>query len=254
MDTNNEGNEGLSTDIQSGAIPLKESGLPLGIPIQPDIMASYHEHASLKAMTMSALLGQHKLIGTYTISTATDPTKPIWSFRHTPAAVASMHLRSMVKLFRLSSWTLHFKFEFRSNFQQVGQCLVVQHNIPLQVSWYLLGKDITRNDETQLYTNYKLMTLLPHTKVAMGEDVDVNATMKWNIPVEGVQSHPTLYAWKTSSTLASPNEDYDMGSIFVIAPWKMDVAQGVTPEMTVRIWSWLTDVKLASYDPEDTIL
>lgn len=245
---------GISMINQSGAEPQEESGLPLGLPRQPDIMATHHAHAEAQRLSLISLLEQDKLVGTFVINTASQEDKPVWQFTHTATNVLNMHMRTMKTFFRLASWTLHFKFEFRSNFQQVGQCLVVQHNMPLELLWYLIGREPNTADETLLFKSYRLMTLLPHTKVAMGEDVDVNATMNWNIPIEGAQSYEAGYNWNTSTNEGLVREEYSLGKIFVIPAIQMHVSTGVTPEMTVRIWSRLSNLKLAAYDPRDPLL
>lgn len=245
---------GYSTVNESGAVPLQESGLPLGLPRQPDQMALYHSHAETARVAFTTLLEQEKLVGTYMITPNTPTNVPVWSFRHTASNVLNMHLRSMSKLFRLSSWTIHFKFEFRSNFQQVGQCLVVQHNMPLELLWYILGKDEEDVAADVIYDSYRYMTLLPHTKVAMGEDIDVTATLNWNIPLEGCYALEAGYVWPSQDTSKVVAEPIELGEIFVIAPIKMEIANGVTPNMSVRIWSRLSNLKLAAYDPTDQLL
>lgn len=247
--------QGMSTVNQSGAKPLEESGLPLGIPKQIDVMASHHDHAGTARLALTTLLSQDKLVDTITINSATSQTVPVWKFTHDASSVLQMHMRTYADFFHMSSWTLHFKFEFRSNFQQVGQCLVVQHNIPERTFWYLIGKRSGSDSYAELYSDYKLMTLLPHTKVSMGEDVDVHATMNWNLAVEGCQSSYAGYSWPPGDGIKGfKNEIQRMGHIFVIAPIPMQIAQGVSPNMSVRIWSRLSNLKLSAYDPKDTVL
>jgi len=180
--------QGFSTINESGAVPSVESGLPLGLPEQPDLMASHHERAMVARFQLTTLLEQEKLVGTFKINNNTATDSSIWEFVHTARNVLELHLRTYKTIFKLSSWKLHFKFEFRSNFQQVGQLLVVQHNMPMKTLWYLLGKYQDLDGSNKLSENYMLMTILPHTKVAMGEDVDVHACMNWNIPIEGCMS------------------------------------------------------------------
>lgn len=245
---------GFSTINESGAIPSVESGLPLGLPEQPDLMVSHHERAMVARFHLTSLLEQEKLVGTYEITPTTDPSTAVWEFVHTARNVLELHLRTYKTIFRLSSWKLHFKFEFRSNFQQVGQILVVQHNIPLKTLWYILGKYQDLDGSNKLSENYMLMTILPHTKVAMGEDVDVQATMNWNIPIEGCMSSYSGYQYDHESAENTYAQEIEMGRIFVIAPVKMQVALNVTPSMTVRIWSRLSNLRLAAYNPLDSVI
>jgi hypothetical protein len=241
-----------ATVIDTGAIPLPLSNIPLGIPDKPDIMASHHGNSSAAMWSLSEIFSQQKLIGTYNISTSTAVDKPVWSFQHTFQNVLDLHFRELQGLFSMYSWTLHFRFQFRSNFQQVGQVLIVNHTIPQRLLPFLIG---TKPLKT-LEENYMLMTTLPHVKVPMGEDIDVDCSLKWNVPVQAptfTKEHYTL----PSGDVPLPDTltlQYDMGSVFVIAPIQMEVAQNVTPNMTVRIWSWLTDVKMGGYSPADAII
>lgn len=248
----NSNETGYSTINQSGAPPLEESGLPIGLPRQPDIMALHHSHIMTNKAALTTLLEQDKLIGTYPIGVGMDPGSPVWQFVHTYSNVAKLHLRSFQDTYKLASWTLHFKFEFRSNFQQVGQNLVVQHNIPTELLSYIFGTGTLGGSD--LYKSYKIMTQLPHTKVAMGEDVDVHATMNWNIPLESAFESGFSYKWPLTESMQSRIENIEFGTIAIVPAIPMQVAKGVSPNMTVRVWSRLSNLKLGAYSPVDTIL
>jgi hypothetical protein len=246
--TNNEipTETGRATQIDSGATPLSTSNIPLGLSA-PDILANYHGNATVKDWTYSELLSQHKLVGTFQITPKTDPLSPIWSFNHTMKNVFDLHFREMKKLFRLYSWTLNFSFEFHSNFQQVGQVLVVNHNIPKNCIPYLLGSAYN------LETSYRVQTMLPHVKVPMGEDCLVHCCLQWKAPVEAAINTKYTYTYSDSKGLSDAS-DYDMGTVYLIAPIPMQIVERVDPAMTVRIWSYLTNLKMAAYDPVDDLL
>lgn len=245
-----------ATEIDSGAARLNLGSAPMFSQLSLDPATSIHGPAKAPAWSLAELVGQRKLIATKIITTANtagDTTKGhIWSFRHTFANVLNDHMREMKSLFRLFSWKLHFCFQFRSNFQQVGQLVVVQHHIPKNLLLYLTGYE-------DFNTNQQLHYMLPHVKVPMGEDVDVEAEMVWNAPVAasyGVESYKYTSERINEYNLARQIEhsSYDMGSISVFVSQTMEIAQGVNDNMTCRIWSWLTDVKYGAYAPTDDVL
>lgn len=237
----------FATINESGPFSLVESGLPLGITRQPTFGS--HVSADLGSISYIELLSQEKLVDVVKISTTTKPDQSVWSFKNTYSDVIALHAPKQ-NVFRLASWNLHFRFEFRSNFQQVGMALIYQHNYPDDAMSYMIG----HNAPTNLST--KLATQLPHLKIAFGENFDAEAVMKWNLPFHALSSDQQVtgnYAWKLQSSQDYPallNMEPCMGSIHLCVPVQMQVSTGVTPEMTVRIWSWLTDVKLAAYQPD----
>lgn len=167
-----------ATEIESGATHLQSSNVLLGLPEKPDPMESHRTNALASNWTFAQLLGQKKLIATINFGQTWPADRKIWSFQHTMNNVVDMHFRSMTKLFKIWRWTLHFLFEFRSNFQQVGHILVVNHTMPKNYAFNILGKD-------DVWKNYRAITQLPHQKVFMGEDTDVECTLKWDAPLEG---------------------------------------------------------------------
>lgn len=236
-----------ATGIQSGATPLAETELPMHIPTQADFMAMMRSPAQSKPWTYEQLLSQEKRVGKFSITTSTSQTIPVWTFQHTFDNVASLHFPNRKNDFKNYSWKLHFRLQFRSNWQQVGQIVVVQHNIPQNVFGYLTGQPTF----LALNNDYAIMTMLPHTKVAMGEDTDVEVEMPWNLPVAASYASMANYVQTAPiagvpALLRSP----DMGTVSIYAPWQMQVANGVNPQMTVEIWSYLTDLTLGGYDPQ----
>lgn len=235
-----------ATQLESGSIPLQGSNVLLGLSEKPDPMLSQRDHALVANWTFAQLLGTHKLVGTYTISTSTPVNQKVWSFIHTFDNVMNMHFRNVKNYFRLWRWTLNFEFEIKSVFQQVGQMLIVNHTIPAVMVRYLQGTNA-------LESSYRRMTQLPHKKIMMGEDTKVYMSLKWDAPVEATFSTQNAYK---NPALPKGNHvvPYDMGEIFLIAPFQMQVAQNVTPQLTVRIYSWLSDVGMSAYSPQDSML
>lgn len=235
-----------AVQLESGSIPLQGSNVLLGLQDKPDPMLDQRTHALVANWPFAQLLGTHKLVGVYTVDTSTPTDKKIWSFVHTFDNVMDLHFRTLKSYFRLWRWTLNFEFEFKSVFQQVGQLLIVNHTIP-QVMMDVL------QEGASLTKDYGRMIQLPHRIIMMGEDTKVFMSLKWNAPVEA-----TFATKKNYINPALPKENYlvpyDMGEIFLIAPYSMEVAQGVTPSMTVRIYSWLSDVGMSAYSPQDSLL
>lgn len=255
--TENEKSEirARATEIDTGALPLSLGSVPMMSSLSLDPSRPFHGNATAPQWNYSELLSQRKLVGTFPITTSSADGHVVWSFRHTFANVIEMHMRTLKNLFHLYSWKLHFSFQFRSNFQQVGQILIVQHHIPRNLFKFLTSYD-------RLEDSYQLCTMLPHVKVAMGEDVDVEAEMVWNAPVSGSFGYANGYEMKSWSMGYGGYDDardieyssYDMGSIAVIVGKQMEVALSVNPQMTVRIWSYLSDLKYGAYCPEDHLV
>nr|AXA52575.1 putative capsid [Linepithema humile polycipivirus 2] len=235
---------------ESGGTPLSLEALPMGLPGQFDIMDQHHSNSSARQWQFSELLAQKKLIGSYSVSTDDTDGTVIYSFRHTFENVLNMHFKTLSSLFRLYSWTLHFRFEVRSNFQQVGQIIIGNHHIPRNVANLLTG-----NTETSPpYSNYYFATMLPHQKVPLGEDTDIDVKMMWDAPVSAASGTLKSYRYRVDDSTDYEYYGYDMGTVYATVGQKMQVASGVNPSATVRVWSWLTDVKMAAYDPDDSTI
>lgn len=244
-----------ATILESGARPLEESNLPLHIPRQPALPIASKEQVRAQAWSFAELLGQEKLVKT--IYTDGSTGKPEWTFHHTLQNVLDMHFGGYKSFFRLYSWKLHFRIQFRSVFQQVGQALVVQHCIPpTMLAWLLRGTTYNDDVPAELYKSYRLMTQLSHTKVPLGEDTEVECEMDWNIPMQGASDNLS-YSYREDIggkiEIARPTSVH-MGSIFIMVPFKMEIAQNVTPQFSIRIWSRLSDITMAGYDPNDKFL
>lgn len=242
-------------EIDTGAFPLQMSNVVLGLPYKPDPTAVLHGTAKTRPWSYGDLVSQHKLLADLTISAGNSNTAGtsgrVWHFRNTWRNVVNTHFGlNFKKLFGLKSWTVNFRFQFRSNFQQVGQSLISYTNIPAQL-WDYHG---LTTEARSLFDigDYMVHTQFPHRKIAMGEDVDVEVALRWLSPFEA-SFGTDVYDYEGDGVKNSWSEGYDMGTLFLSVPFSMEVATGVDPSMSVRIWSWLTDITYAAYTPEDSV-
>jgi hypothetical protein len=231
-------------EIDTGAIPLPMSNVILGLPYKPDPTVSYKQGSAAQTWTYKDLVSQKKLIADLVVNT--NSTGVIWTFNNTWENVLNTHFSGGLRaLFGLKSWTMSFMFEFRSNFQQVGQFCLFYANLPKVLETYHF--DIQKQESA--YKDYGIMTQLPHRKIPMGEDQDCIVSLKWLSPHTSAFG-TDMYAWRSDpSSDSSPW--YDMGSLRLAVPFPMQVATGVDSTMTVRVWSWLEDFTAGAYHPQD---
>lgn len=238
-------------EIDTGAIPLPMSNVLLGLPYKPDPTTSIKAGSVARSWTYADLVSQKKLIADIQIDNTSEGT--IWTFQNTWDNVLKTHFSGddgIRLLFGLKSWTISFLFEFRSNFQQVGQVCIFYSNLPKVLETYHFD---VRNQQS-VYKDYGVITQLPHRKIPMGEDQDCVVSLKWLSPHSSSFGND-MYEWSA----AEPNPDsltpwYDMGSLRLAVPFKMQVSTGVDPTMTVRVWSWLSDFTAGAYHPQDKLL
>lgn len=241
-----QANNSRAKEIDTGAVPLPFSNVEIGLPIKPDPTQIDKTGTSTNSWRYEDIVGQMKLMADLPVSTSTKGY--LWSFQNTWVNVAKFHFRNnMDKLFGIKSWKLKFLFEFRSNFQQVGQLCLFYSNLPSIATSYHFN---TQAATTDPYDDYTVMTQLPHRKIPMGEDVDIPLTCTWISPFKG------SFATSRFKIDDAGNFDpiYDMGTIFLYVPFEMQVATGVDPQMTVRIWSSLSDVQYSAYQPSDSAI
>lgn len=227
-------------EIDSGTYPLSMENVILGLPYKPNSTILDQGSVSAQKWTYGDLVSQRKLITTLSVSSANYANSELWSFTNSWHNVHNTHFRTLQDLFLAKSWTLNFEFEFRSNFQQVGMFCVSYCNVPKRLIPYLY---------TPYFYFYNQQCMLPHRNVFAGEDQNLKISLKWNSPLKASLSD--YYAGE-SSTGSHPNaDDYDMGWIMLTNPAPIQVAQGVDNTMTIRIWSWLSDIEYAGYYPTD---
>lgn len=247
MDSNTEISN-RATELQTGAIPLEADTVTLSLPRKP-IFDSKQSTVS-NSWSLEELLSQPKLLKTIKITA--DTSGEIWRYKHNWRNVWIDHFRSLRKLFPIKSWTLNFIFQFRSNFQQVGMFNLYYTNIPDALQNYLIGDD--GRDDSNL-SKFDHQCQLPHKFIMMGEDHDVHMPLEWNSPfASSIDPYDYVPGSAQISDEEGKFEDYDMGTAVLTVPFKMETATGVDSNMSVRIWTYLTNVTYAGYKPYDQII
>lgn len=226
-------------EIDTGAIPLPFSNVLFGLPYKPDPATNDTRGISAPKWDYGDLISQKKLVTTLSINT--DSEGEIWSFWNTWQNVVDLHVGSLKRIMMMRHWDLNFLFEIRSNFQQVGQLVILYSNAPKHAAQFL---------RPNWQIRYANQCQLPHIKVLMGEDVDVPLTIKWNSPLKG----ETDSEFESSDSGYAYSPGYDMGEIKLLVPFKMQVAKDVWPTMSVRIWSWLSSTTYGGYMGKDSII
>lgn len=226
-------------EIDTGAIPLPMSNVLLGLPYKPDPTSVDKTAGSTQMWTYSDLVSQKKLLADIKVDQQSSGV--IWKFDNNWNNVIKTHFGSIKKLFGLKSWTINFKFEFRSNFQQVGMLNIFYSNSPASmVPYHFFPVENPFDDFT-------VQCQLPHRKIMMGEDQDCDISLSWISP------HKMAYGTEMFG-IEDLTPVYDQGQLFLAVPFKMETASGVDSVMTVRIWTFLTDFKTGAYKPYDDIL
>ncbi|BBM96511.1 putative capsid protein [Colobopsis shohki virus 1] len=228
-------------EIDTGAVPLPMSNVLLGLPIKPTTVDQV-DRSAVKAQpwTWQDLVSQPKHLSD--INVTSTSTGIVYTFRNTWNNVQNLIFRKLDPLFTLKSWTVKLDFEFRSNFQQVGQFVLFYSNLPPTLNSFHFGV-------TEPYTDYALITQLPHRKIPMGEDVNCCVLLKWISPFKSAFGNGQyLPAGDHNSS------NYDMGTLHLSVPFKMEAAQGVVANTTVRVWASLVDVSYSGYAPSDTVI
>lgn len=260
-------------EIDHGTLPLALENVILGLPTKPGIQFDDRSSVNATKWTYDQLVSQKQLIGTYQINTSTDPKKPVFAMRNSWKTIRDLHFRTLDSAFFFKSWKWHLTFEFRSNFQQVGMMTLSYVNLPADAAPYIIGEPISfigqkpevgTKSKNIGYRTTVLDTLetiyqLPHTLIMMGEDQDVECCFNWLSPFKSAFSDKIYNPYSNDGTPWPPfednsYEDYDMGMIRLHVPVPMTLATGVDPNLTIRVWSHLSDVEYAGYIPQDSIL
>nr|WAL01500.1 structural protein [Electric ant polycipivirus 2] len=245
LEANQNTIQSRATEIDTGALPLPMENVLLGLPQKPE-MAIERLSVSSTPWSFSDIVSQKKLFNTITVTPDTPTDLPLYIFKNSWDNVYKNHFRSFKDFFLLKSFTLNFLFEFRSNFQQVGMFNIVYSNIPQNLISYLVGYEN--------FVSYSLQTQLPHRKVFMGEDSDVHIQLKWVSPFKSGLATERYYPDVDRSEGGyTTSDDYDMGSLYLYLPFGMNVSTGVDSTMTVRVWSYLTDVDYSGYTINDNL-
>lgn len=240
---------GRAKQIDTGATPLSLSNVLLGLPTKPTtIVEGDRTGVSAKSWAYQDLIGQWRLMSDILVTPSSQGI--IWQLQNSWHNILSNLVRTpMNKLFCLKSWTLNIKFQFQTSFQQLGQFVVFYSNLPQSMISYHFN--LKSKTDPNPFENYMVQTQLPHTKIPMGECCDVDAKISWNSPFKsgfGVDAYNYVDTTDQVDTL------YDMGTLYLAIPWKMQVATGVTPSASVRIWASLSDITYSGYAPNDNSL
>ncbi|ASK12213.1 putative capsid protein [Solenopsis invicta virus 2] len=242
-------------EIDTGAVPLPMSNVILGLPYKPDPTTVDKTGVMSRPWSFADLVSQKRIVADLHIDNTTNGK--VWEFHNTwmnvlntifkttGSTAGEEHLRN---LFGLKSWTLNFTFQFRSNFQQVGQLIIFYTNMPRLLKNYHSATDVTED----YYSSYMVQTQLPHRKIPMGEDQDVDVSLKWISP-HAAAFGSDMYA-DGQTVYDYTSYLYDMGTLRLHVPFPMEVATGVDSAMTVRVWAWLSDLTTGAYKPYDSVL
>lgn len=257
-------------EIDHGTIPLSLSNVMLGLPVKSGIQFDDRSSVSSTPWAYEQLVSQKRLLTTLQISQTTPTDQPIFLLPNAWDIIRKLHFRNLDSIFFLKSWKWHLTFQLRSNFQQVGMVTISYVNLPLNAFSYYFARPAAQKT-TDIFSlqdlsvgavaSYdgpfpvdKLAAIyqLPHSLMMLGENQDLEVCMDWLSPFKSA-FNPTEYG-----SINAPNSEalgYDMGHIRVHVPIPLTVATGVADNVaTIRIWSHLTDVKYAGYDPTDSNL
>jgi len=242
-------------EIDTGAFPLPLSNVLLGLPVKIDPTASVNMGSVSKPWSYAELVSQKQLLADLKVDITTKDF--LWEYNNTWVNVLQTHFgnRDLRALFGLKSWNLNFLFEFRSNFQQVGQFCLFYSNLPKTLEKYFF-RNISSSATYDPFADYTIQTQLPHRKIPMGEDVNVPVMLKWDCP------HSASFGLDMYNTKGNnfPNDTwldtpfYDFGTLRLYVPWQMQVSTGVSSTMSVRIWTYLSDFTYSAYHPLDSTI
>jgi hypothetical protein len=262
-------------EFDHGTIPMQMANVMLGLPTKPG--PSFDDRSSVSATnwTFDQLVSQRVLLTTFNLTPADGGfnTPPKFILQNSWENIRNIHFRTLDPLFFLKSWKWHLTFQFRSNFQQVGLMAISYVNLPLDTYPYITGEpqcpvemtpsfmELGRYGNSTLTDAHPLdspeaIYQLPHTLISMGEDQDVECTFNWLSPFKAafdyINPKPNFLAYQDKYPEPAV-AIYDMGNVrfHVLVP--MTLATGVSGnELTVRVWSHLSDVEYAGYVPTDS--
>lgn len=265
-------------EFDHGTIPMQMANVILGLPTKPGPSFDDRSSVSATGWTFDQLVSQRVLLTTINInpSTGSIGSSPLFILQNSWDNIRKIHFRTLDPLFFLKSWKWHLTFQFRSNFQQVGMMSISYVNAPIDAYPYLTGKPqqylesplssmelgtygkVTSNLDDHPLDTPEAIYQLPHTLVMMGEDQDVECTFNWLSPFKAAfdDVNPTPDQLATQDKYPEKNGAvYDMGNVRLHTIIPMTLASGIAAnELTVRIWSHLTDVEYAGYIPTDNII
>lgn len=237
-------------EIDTGAVPLPLSNVLLGLPRKNDPIALLTTGSVTQDWKYAELVSQKQLLSDLKVDINTKDK--LWVFENNWLNVLQTHFGNIDvrKMFGLKRWTLNFDFEFRSNFQQVGQFCLFYSNLPKTCENYFF-RNISSMANFDPFKDYTIQTQLPHRKIPMGEDVDISVALEWDCP-HSASFGVDMYGTKgdvDDGTIDTPF--YDFGKLCLYVPWPMEVSTGVSSTMSVRIWTYLSNFKYGAYNISD---
>lgn len=233
--------------ISTGETPLQTSNVILGLPNKPITAPLLDNSAVLSSpWSYSDLISQKRLVADLTISTSSEGI--VWVFRNTWLNVMQTFIKRLEPLFTMKSWTIEFELMVQSNFQQVGQAILFYTNIPEELVPYHFNLTIPA-DATDPMLNYLFQTQMPHLKIPFGENSNFKFPLDWISPFK---SGFGASSFRARNAVNAP--DYDMGTLRLAIAFPMEVATGVTPELSIRIYGSLKNVTYGGYVPTDAII
>lgn len=233
--------------LGTGETPLQAGNVLLGLPTKPT-PASLMDNSSVLSQpwTYTDLISQKRQLADLTVTTSSQGI--IWTYQNSWQNVLNTFIKRLEPLFVMKSWTINFEFEVQSNFQQIGQMIIYYSNIPEVLESYHFNLK-TQAEATDPSLNYLFQTQMPHIKVPMGQDSRPCFQLKWLSPFKSGFGASSFNVRDSSGP-----PDYDMGTLRMAVPWPMEVAPNVTPQLSLRIYGFLSDVTYGGYVPLDSVI
>lgn len=263
-------------EIDKGTLPIQMQNVYLGMPEKPGIQFDDRSSVNSTKWAFEQLVSQKQLLCTFQVDNENpSASKPYFILANNWRNIVNIHFRNLKDLFFVKSWKWHLTFQFRSNFQEVGMASIVYANIPMSAVPYITGSPIEYVDDIVSYyktpgkigipatianTAHPLFTLevanqLPHTHVMFGENQDIQCTMNWLSPFKAGFNDQVYGPADFNDSIVNPNDPgYDMGFIYLFTPVPLTTGTGINKNLTVRVWSHLTDVEYSGYVPTDSII
>lgn len=194
---------------------------------------------SAQKWSIEQFVGQKQLLATLDESVL---AKGPWRFLHSWKNVLSF-FGTYAPLFRNWSWKTHLRFEIQSIFQEQGMDFIYFSNCDYPgVLQELFGVKI-EVDELPLRSIWQL----PHRKIILGENVDVEFDLDWISPYKGAFDD-NAYDKGTGLT-----DNYSMGTIVYRNIEPIQVATGVAKTRNVRVWISFGEIDYSGYAPTTNI-
>lgn len=271
-----------SAEIVSRAKELQISEAPTSTVDRPEDAATKQPTQSLTTIatpswTFAQMYGQKRIFGTYNVTA--DQDGPIFSFHHCPAhIIRTFDLEHMRDIFNFYRATPKFTIEIQSAMQHVGALILTynplvctvdtgfsaQLNSTWDIRTDLLNSDyfnqLMYNIKTDSFKSRKNKILLPHQLIPLGNNSNTVYQMPWQSTRKAL---PIIDDWQFDPRDFDPNVRipyyqssfssllfYPMGSLELSIYAPLQIATGVNPNLTVRVWVELPDLQFFGYNPD----